>query len=105
MRIGQHVGIGEGLGDEHARPCPLGLVTVALLMTAFGAAMMHQNRLRSLIVLGAVGLFVSLIFVKFSAPDLALTQLSVEVVTMILLMLALAHPYTLPHIQQLFYTY
>jgi multicomponent K+:H+ antiporter subunit A len=32
---------------------------------------------------------VSLTFVRFSAPDLALTQLSVEVVTMILLMLAL----------------
>jgi multicomponent K+:H+ antiporter subunit A len=65
------------------------MVTVALLLTAFGAAMMHQNRLRSLIVLGAVGLFVSLIFVKFSAPDLALTQLSVEMVTIVLLLLAM----------------
>ena len=43
----------------------------------------------ALIVLGAVGLLVSLIFVNFSAPDLALTQLSVEVVTIILLLLAL----------------
>jgi multicomponent K+:H+ antiporter subunit A len=34
-------------------------------------------------------LVVSLIFVKFSAPDLALTQLSVEVVTVVLLLLAL----------------
>jgi multicomponent K+:H+ antiporter subunit A len=65
------------------------MVTIALLLTAFGAAMMHQNRLRSLIVLGAVGLFVSLIFVKFSAPDLALTQLSVEMVTIVLLLLAM----------------
>jgi multicomponent K+:H+ antiporter subunit A len=40
-------------------------------------------------LIGAVGLVVSLIFVKFSAPDLALTQLSVEVVTVILLLLAL----------------
>jgi multicomponent K+:H+ antiporter subunit A len=32
---------------------------------------------------------VSLIFVKFSAPDLALTQLSVEVVTIVLLLLAM----------------
>jgi len=32
---------------------------------------------------------VSLVFVKFSAPDLALTQLSVEVVTIVLLLLAL----------------
>jgi multicomponent K+:H+ antiporter subunit A len=32
---------------------------------------------------------VSLAFVKFSAPDLALTQLSVEIVTIVLLLLAL----------------
>ena len=36
-----------------------------------------------------VGLFVSLAFALFSAPDLALTQLSVEIVTIILLLLAL----------------
>jgi multicomponent K+:H+ antiporter subunit A len=49
-----------------------------------------------LVVIGAVGLVVSLIFVKFSAPDLALTQLSVEVVTIVLLLLAL---YFLPQQQ------
>ena len=42
-----------------------------------------------------VGLMVSLAFVRFSAPDLALTQISVEVVTIILLMLAL---YFLPQL-------
>jgi multicomponent K+:H+ antiporter subunit A len=36
-----------------------------------------------------VGLVVALAFVKFSAPDLAMTQLTVEVVTIVLLMLAL----------------
>jgi multicomponent K+:H+ antiporter subunit A len=36
-----------------------------------------------------VGLIVSLVFAQFSAPDLALTQLSVEIVTIILLLLAL----------------
>ncbi|MFZ5541578.1 MAG: hydrogen gas-evolving membrane-bound hydrogenase subunit E, partial [Pseudomonadota bacterium] len=39
--------------------------------------------------LGAVGLVVSLTFVYLSAPDLALTQLLVEVATIILMMLAL----------------
>jgi len=61
-----------------------GLVAVALASVA-----LHRRRLTAVIVLGAVGLIVSLIFVKFSAPDLALTQLSVEVVTIILLLLAL----------------
>ena len=40
-------------------------------------------------MLSVVGLMVSVAFTRFSAPDLALTQLTVEVVTIILLMLAL----------------
>ena len=39
--------------------------------------------------ISVVGLVVSLVFVRFSAPDLALTQLSVEVVTVMLLILAM----------------
>jgi multicomponent K+:H+ antiporter subunit A len=50
---------------------------------------LHRRRLVAVILLGAVGLLVALAFVTFSAPDLALTQLSVEVVTVILLLLAL----------------
>ncbi len=36
-----------------------------------------------------VGVVVALVFLQFSAPDLALTQISVDVVTTILLLLAL----------------
>jgi multicomponent K+:H+ antiporter subunit A len=50
---------------------------------------LHRRRFVALVLVGAVGLLVALTFVKFSAPDLALTQLSVEVVTIILLLLAL----------------
>lgn len=60
-----------------------------LIFTAIGTAVTHRYRLLSLMMLSVVGLVVSLTFARFSAPDLALTQLSVEVVTMILLMLAL----------------
>ncbi|MWV15916.1 monovalent cation/H+ antiporter subunit A [Pseudomonas sp. L-22-4S-12] len=49
----------------------------------------HRQRLVALLMLSVVGLMVALVFVRYSAPDLALTQLSVEVVTIILLMLAL----------------
>lgn len=49
----------------------------------------HHNRLLALVVLGVAGLMVSLTFNYLSAPDLALTQISVEVVTIILLLLAL----------------
>ena len=65
---------------------PVGL---ALGLSAIATLTWHRQRYLALILVGAVGLMVALIFVKFSAPDLALTQLSVEVVTVILLLLAL----------------
>ncbi|WP_110668710.1 monovalent cation/H+ antiporter subunit A [Salinicola halophilus] len=62
---------------------------VITILAGVGTAVMHRRRLVSLIMLSVVGLMVSLAFARFSAPDLALTQLAVEVVTVILLMLAL----------------
>ncbi len=62
---------------------------VMLMFGGIATAATHRYRLISLLMLSVVGLFVALTFARFSAPDLALTQLSVEVVTMILLMLAL----------------
>ncbi len=62
----------------------LGLMIISLLTMVW-----HRQRLLTLIVIGVIGLVISLGFVKFSAPDLALTQLSVEVVTIVLLLLAL----------------
>jgi multisubunit potassium/proton antiporter, PhaA subunit (2.A.63.1.1)/multisubunit potassium/proton antiporter, PhaB subunit (2.A.63.1.1) len=66
-------------------------ITAAVLLTISGLAtvLWHRKRMVALITLSVVGLVVTLAFAKFSAPDLALTQLSVEVVTVILLMLAL----------------
>ncbi|MFP4137741.1 MAG: monovalent cation/H+ antiporter subunit A [Halomonas sp.] len=69
-----------------------GVVLLGAALLVFGGiatAVTHRYRLISLLMLSVVGLVVSLTFARFSAPDLALTQLSVEVVTMILLMLAL----------------
>ncbi len=66
-----------------------GLVAVALVVVSLAVVALHRRRFTALVLIGVVGLLVSLIFVKFSAPDLALTQLSVEVVTVVLLLLAL----------------
>ena len=49
----------------------------------------HQNRLLSLLLTSGVGLIAALFFLEFSAPDLSLTQISVDIVTTILLLLAL----------------
>src|SRR5690606_22764222 len=62
---------------------------VALAVGSVGATVYHRRRLMALVFLGVVGLVVSLAFVRFSAPDLALTQLAVEVVTITLLLLGL----------------
>lgn len=72
---------------------PAGLVPIAgwlmLVAATIGMVFLHRNRLLSLILIGIVGLMVSIGFVFFSAPDLAMTQFTVEVVTIILLLLAL----------------
>lgn len=47
------------------------------------------HRLAALVLAGGAGLCVCLTFLWFSAPDLALTQLAVEVVTTILILLGL----------------
>jgi multicomponent K+:H+ antiporter subunit A len=65
------------------------LVTVALALTAIAVAALHARRLLALLLVGIVGLAVSLAFVRMSAPDLALTQLLVEIVTVLLLLLAM----------------
>jgi multicomponent K+:H+ antiporter subunit A len=72
---------------------PLGPLPVAvwllLVAASVGVALHHRQRLLALVVTSVVGVVVSLVFVYFSAPDLALTQLSVEVVTTVLMLLAL----------------
>ncbi len=62
----------------------IALVTATALVVLF-----HRARYVSLIYIGIVGLIISLAFAHLSAPDLALTQISVEVVTILLMLLAL----------------
>ncbi|MBU1331724.1 MAG: monovalent cation/H+ antiporter subunit A [Gammaproteobacteria bacterium] len=66
-----------------------GLGMVMLALSAVVTVIFHRQRLVALLMLSVVGLLVALAFARYSAPDLALTQLSVEVVTIVLLMLAL----------------
>jgi multicomponent K+:H+ antiporter subunit A len=77
-----------GLSPTPADPAAQGAL-VALLFGAFGCAVLHRNRIVAVVFVSVVGLIVSLTFIRFSAPDLALTQLSIEVVTIVLLLLSL----------------
>ncbi|WP_135466680.1 monovalent cation/H+ antiporter subunit A [Crenalkalicoccus roseus] len=91
------VGLAGFLGATHAPGArevqPTGIPALAawviLVAACAGLAVAHRNRLLTLILTSVVGLIVSLAFLQFSAPDLAMTQISVEVVTTILLLLAL----------------
>ena len=84
---------GSGASAPAAAGTPLNFSVLAVwlvgIAAAMGTTMVYRQRLLALLLLGAVGLVVSLTFVYFSAPDLALTQLLVEMVTIILMMLAL----------------
>jgi multicomponent K+:H+ antiporter subunit A len=91
------VGVVTFYNADHAagtRPMlPVSIPAVAAWIVLLGASaavvFLHMDRILTLILTSVVGLVVSLAFLQFSAPDLALTQISVEVATTILLLLAL----------------
>lgn len=70
---------------------PLALVLWGILLAA-GAALVlgHRERLQAVVFAGVIGLVTAITFEALSAPDLALTQLAVEVVSTALLLMGLA---------------
>jgi len=91
--LAPYLGSGNGASAPPAQGTPVNFSVVAVWLigvtAAVGTTLVYRRRLLALLLLGAVGLAVSLAFVYLSAPDLALTQLLVEMVTIILMMLAL----------------
>ena len=83
---------GYSVGQETTAPMtPLAVVIwVVTIIAAIASVVFHRQRIVAVILVGVVGLATALTFAYFSAPDLALTQLSVEVVTTALLLMALA---------------
>ncbi len=68
-------------------PLPIEFLIVAVALVSAMATVRARSRLSAIISLGVVGIAVTLFFVFYSAPDLALTQLLIEVLTVILLVL------------------
>jgi multicomponent Na+:H+ antiporter subunit A len=73
-------------------------VIAALVLVAAAAAATSKSRLAAVAAMGVVGLGVAGLFFLFGAPDLALTQALVEVLTVVVFALSLLH---LPHYQEL----
>ncbi|MFN3819457.1 monovalent cation/H+ antiporter subunit A [Blastomonas sp.] len=88
---GTIVGQGSFTGPRETLPAsPVAVLAWVLLIAATGAVLHSaHHRFRVLIYISVIGLVITLGFVHLSAPDLALTQISVEVVTILLLLLAL----------------
>nr|WP_243855368.1 monovalent cation/H+ antiporter subunit A [Aquabacterium sp. A08] len=86
--LGRNLGAG---GRELLPATPLAVaVWLVLLATCVALVLTHHRRFQSVVLVGVVGLVASLTFVSLSAPDLALTQLSVELVSTVLLLMGLA---------------
>ncbi len=82
--------------DSDLRFYEVGLAVLILL--AAGMAITTRSRLSAVAALGVVGYGIALIFLLFGAPDLAMTQLLIESLTVILFVLAFYH---LPRFTQL----
>ncbi|MEP7453900.1 monovalent cation/H+ antiporter subunit A [Phyllobacterium sp. SB3] len=72
-----------------ADPIFLAMWMIGIACSIGAAYQAKFHRLAALILLGGAGLVTSATFVWLSAPDLALTQLLVEIVTMVLILLGL----------------
>jgi len=65
-------------------------IVLAMLVGA-GAALASKSRLAAVAALGIVGYGVALVYVIYGAPDLAMTQIAVETLTLILFIFAVYH--------------
>ena len=69
-------------------------IAIVLWLTLFSGCWMllwfHHERIKAVLISGAIGLVVTMVFVTLSAPDLALTQITVDIVTTVLLLMSLS---------------
>ena len=83
---------GIGTGSRELIHAPI--IAIVLWLLLFSACWMmlwfHHERIKAVLISGAVGLVVTMVFICFSAPDLALTQITVDVVTTVLLLMSLS---------------
>lgn len=86
--------LGQGLttGSRELTHAPVLAIVLWLLLFSSCWMMLwfHHERIKAVLISGAIGLVVTMVFICFSAPDLALTQITVDVVTTVLLLMSLS---------------
>jgi multicomponent Na+:H+ antiporter subunit A len=80
----------QGLDDLSPLSLRVGLIA-GLMILATLATVHSKSRLRSILSLGVVGYGMAILFTFYGAPDLAMTQLVIETLTVILMALAFYH--------------
>lgn len=80
----------KGLENLSPVSIRIALVAVLMILAAF-FTVFSKSRLQSIMALGVVGYSMAMLFTFFGAPDLAMTQLVIETLTIILLALAFYH--------------
>ncbi len=83
----QYITWADHLQPRQAQLEVIEIVLVVASIIAAIATVAAKSRLNGIISMGVVGIVVALIFVFFGAPDLSLTQLLIEVLTVVLLVL------------------
>jgi multicomponent Na+:H+ antiporter subunit A len=78
------------------RLAPIPVIACFWTMAGAVVAAVAKHRLTALLAMGVVGLGITVLFVNFGAPDLAITQLLVDGLTVVLLLLVV---YRLPPIR------
>ncbi|WP_181350587.1 hydrogen gas-evolving membrane-bound hydrogenase subunit E [Thalassobacillus sp. CUG 92003] len=76
--------------DLSALTAPEIFIALTMVIAAVGT-IITNNRIAAILILGVVGYGLAILFVLYRAPDLALTQLIIETVTVALFLLAFYH--------------
>lgn len=69
------------------------IIIAIVMLTATYLAVRAKTRLNAIVAVGVIGYSIALIFIMYSAPDLAMTQFAIETLTVILFVLVI---YRLP---------
>jgi multicomponent Na+:H+ antiporter subunit A len=82
---------GFSIPGPHTRIMLHDVFVVGLIVAAAIAATLARSTMSAVLALGAVGYGVAMIFLSFGAPDLAMTQFSVETLTALIYVLVFRH--------------
>ena len=84
-------GSGLRLFEPRTSVSPADVLIVLIILAGALAATVAQSTMAAVLSLGAVGYGVAMMFLSFGAPDLAMTQFSVETLTVLIYVLVFRH--------------